>query len=67
MWFLFILSSYFNLDCVRSGNFWGRGPESYTISIDYPNVWIIYLITTLSLSQLTRSDVPYRGLERISW
>ena len=34
---------------VRSGNFWGRGPESYTISIDYVNSRIQRYFLRISL------------------
>ena len=38
---------------MRSGNFWGRGPESYTISIDYVNSRIqrYFLRIALSLAE----------------
>ena len=47
--FPFLFGSHYNLDCVRSGNFWGRGPESYTISIDYVNSQIQRYFLRISL------------------
>jgi len=41
--------------------------NSYLFQIDYPNVWIIPFITTLSLSKLTRPKSLFRALWRVGW